>query len=183
HALNGSDFSALVTLRRLAQPGGVSQRQLMRELNLTSGTVSVRVDSLFRRGLVRRSPDPADHRTSLVTLTDAGRRLFEQVAPAHVATENRLLSTLSTEQREQLVTILRQLLVSFEGSTREGAIPRLGLTLAPAHTTLEVRRAVGLPDVIGLLVREVEPGGRASGAGVRTGDVLTRAGDRELRSV
>ena len=43
HGLNGADFGALVTLRRIDQPGGISQRQLMRELNLSSGTVSVRV--------------------------------------------------------------------------------------------------------------------------------------------
>src|SRR5215469_15710855 len=40
YGLNGPDFAALVTLRRLDEPGGVSQRHLMRELNLTSGTVS-----------------------------------------------------------------------------------------------------------------------------------------------
>lgn len=183
HGLNGPDFSALVTLRRLDRPGGVPQSLLMRELNLTSGTVSVRVERLSARGLARRSPDPADQRGSLVTLTDAGRRLFEQVAPAHVATEHRLLAALSTEQREELAGLLRQLLVSFEGSTAEGSPARLGLTLAPAHSTLEMRRAVGLPDVVGLLVREAEPGGPAASAGIRVGDVLVAAEGTALRSV
>jgi DNA-binding MarR family transcriptional regulator len=183
HGLNGADFSALVTLRRLERPGGVPQSQLMRELNLTSGTISVRVERLCGRGLVGRSPDPADHRNSLLTLTPAGLRLFEQVAPAHVATESRLLAALNVEQREQLAGLLRQLLVSFEGSTAQGATPRLGVTLAPAHTTLAIRRAVGLPDVLGLLVRSVEEGGPAAQAGIRVGDVLVRAQERDLRSV
>jgi DNA-binding MarR family transcriptional regulator len=183
HGLNGPDFSALVTLRRLERPGGVPQSLLMRELSLTSGTVSVRVERLCARGLARRSPDPADQRNSLVTLTDAGRRLFEQVTPAHVATENRLLAALSTEQREELVGLLRQLLVSFEGSTTAGSSVRLGLTLAPAHSTLEIRRAAGLPDVVGLLVRDVEPDGPAAEAGIRVGDVLVAAEGTALRSV
>lgn len=38
HGLNGPDFAALVTLRRLEQPDGVPQSRLMCELNLTSGT-------------------------------------------------------------------------------------------------------------------------------------------------
>ena len=59
HGLNGPDFAALVTLRRLDEPGGVSQRRLMRELNLTSGTVSVRVERLAERGLVTRTRRPA----------------------------------------------------------------------------------------------------------------------------
>jgi DNA-binding MarR family transcriptional regulator len=183
YGLSGSDFTALVTLRRLDQPGGVSQRRLMRELNLTSGTVSVRVEHLNEQGLVTRSPDLSDRRNSLVRLTDAGRALFDRVTPAHVNTENRLLAALSPGQREQLVTILRQLLASFEGSAPAGGLPRLGLTLISAHVTIAMRRAVGLPEVVGLLVRHVEDGSRAERAGIRTGDVLVRAGGRELRSV
>jgi DNA-binding MarR family transcriptional regulator len=75
HGLNGPDFAALVTLRRLDEPGGVSQRRLMRELNLTSGTVSVRVERLAQRGLVTSSEDPRDRRNTLVALTPAGRWL------------------------------------------------------------------------------------------------------------
>jgi DNA-binding MarR family transcriptional regulator len=181
--LNGADFATLVTLRRLDQPGGVSQRQLMRELNLSSGTVSVRVDHLRDRGLVTRAVDTLDRRNSLVDLTDAGRELFDRVTPAHVATENRLLAALSDSQRGQLAATLRTLLVSLEGSTCEGAFPRLGLTLAPAHLTLRMRREMGLPELVGLLVREVVPDGRAAQGGIRVGDVLMSVGDRELRSI
>ncbi len=183
HGLNGADFGALVTLRRIDQPGGISQRQLMRELNLSSGTVSVRVERLSDRGLVTRTTDPTDRRNTLITLTDAGRTLFEEVTPAHIATENRLLAALTSDQRDQLTELLRILLLSHEGSTSTGTFPHLGLTLAPAHLTLEIRRSVGLPDIVGLLVRGVEPGSRADAAGIKTGDVLVRAAYRELRSI
>jgi DNA-binding MarR family transcriptional regulator len=183
YGLDGPDFTALVTLCRLDQPGGVTQRQLMRALNLSSGTVSVRVDRLTERGLVSRAIDPADRRNSLISLTQAGRDLFEAVTPAHIATESRLLSALSADQRDQLACLLRVLLVSFEGSAGEETFPRLGLTLAPAHHTLDARRAVGLPPVTGLLVRDVARGSRAEHAGIRPGDVLTHAGGAELRSI
>jgi DNA-binding MarR family transcriptional regulator len=183
YGLDGPDFSALVTLRRLDRRGGVTQRQLMRALNLSSGTVSVRVDRLTERGLVSRAIDPADRRNSLISLTQAGRDLFEAVTPAHIATENRLLSALSSQQRDELARLLRALLVSFEGSTGEETFPRLGLTLAPAHHTLDARRAVGLPPVTGLLVRDVARGSRAEHAGIRPGDVLTHAAGAELRSI
>jgi DNA-binding MarR family transcriptional regulator len=183
HGLDGPDFAALVTLRRLDQPGGVTQRQLMRELNLSSGTVSVRVERLADRGLVSRATDPADRRNSLITLTKAGHALFDAVTPAHIATENRLLSALSGQQRGELACLLRTLLVSFEGSAGEGPFPRLGLTLAPAHHTLDARRAVGLPGLTGLLVRDALPGSRAEHAGIRQGDVLVRAAGAELRSI
>lgn len=183
YGLNGADFAALVTLRRLDRPGGVPQRLLMRELTLTSGTISVRVERLCARGLAQRCADPADHRNSLLALTDAGHELFENVAPAHAATENRLLAALDADQREQLIGLLRHLLVSFEGSAAEGSTPRLGLTLAPAHIAITLRRAAGLPEVLGLLVRDVEAESPAGRADIRIGDVLVSAGGQELRSV
>jgi hypothetical protein len=73
--------------------------------------------------------------------------------------------------------------VSFEGSAREAPFPSLGLTLAPAHHTVEARRAVGLPGLAGLLVRDVQRGSRAERAGIRPGDVLIRAAGSELRSI
>jgi DNA-binding MarR family transcriptional regulator len=140
HGLTGPDFSALVTLRRLG--GSVSQTDLMRELGLTSGTISVRVDRLVARGLAERR---ADGRIARVSLTAAGAELFERVTPAHVAAEERLLAALDPAEREQLVRLLRKLLVSFEGSAAGGELPRLGAVLSPAHVTIAMRRAVGLP--------------------------------------
>lgn len=183
HGLNAAEFYALVTLRRLDEPDGVSQRQLMRELNLSSGTVSTRVEHLLERGLVTRTVDPADRRNTLVALTPAGLALFERVTPAHVATENRVLAGLADAQRDQLVDLLRTLLVSLEGTSREPTFPHLGLTLSPAHITMTTRRAAGLSETVGLLVRAITPGGRAEQAGVAVGDVLVRADDVDLRSI
>jgi MarR family len=148
----------------------MSQSALMRELVVTPGTISVRVDRLCARGLVTRVPDPHDRRSSRVTLTDAGRVLFERVTPGYLATEKRLLTALSGEQLDTLAVILRQLLVAFEGSTRDGTLPRLGLTLASSHHTVTMRRAVGLPEVVGLLVRDVERGSRAEHADIAVAD-------------
>lgn len=183
HGLNGAEFTTLVTLRRLDQPEGVSQRQLMRELNLSSGTVSTHVERLAQRGLVTRTVDPTDRRNSLVALTPQGLALFERVTPAHIATENRLLAGIDPAQRDQLVDLLRTLLVSLEGTSPEPTFPRLGLTLAPAHITMSTRRAVGLPETLGLLVRAIEPESRAEQSGIATGDVLTRADQHDLRSI
>ena len=128
-------------------------------------------------------PQRSDRRNSLISLTKAGHALFEAVTPAHIATENRLLSALSEQQQGELAGLLRTLLVSFEGSADEGPFPRLGLTLAPAHHTLDARRAVGLPDLTGLLVCHVQPASRAEHADIRQGDVLVRAARSELRSI
>jgi DNA-binding MarR family transcriptional regulator len=179
-ALSPSSFGALVTLVRLDQPGGVSQRRLMDELGLTSGTISVRIDRLVEEGLVTRDPDPESRRNTLIALTERGQELVERAIPAHLENERRLLSALTDAEQVQLADLLRKLLVEFEGSAERLG---LGATLAPAHVTIALRASVGLPPVAGLLVRALDEHGAAAAAGLRTGDVLVRAGEVELRSV
>ncbi len=170
YGLGAATFGVLVTLARLDETGGVSQRRLMDELDLTSGTISVRMDRLVAEGLVRREPDPDDRRNVRITLTATGRELFERVAPAHLANERRLLAPLTAEEERQLAHLLRKLLLEFEGSCTHDAA--LGLTLAPARETIRAREAVGLAPVAGLLVRAVAEGSPAQAAGLRPGDVL-----------
>jgi len=184
HGISNPTFTMLVTLVRINQPGGVSQRRLASEMGLTPGTVSARVDRLVADGLVARSPDPADKRGSLVTLTDRGRDLFEAVVPAHLANQVRLLGSLTPDEQGTLTGLLRKLLVAFEGSAELESLPvRLGLTLAPVHVTLAMQRAVGLPERPGLLVRSAEEKSPAAAAGLAEGDILTEAGGTPLRSV
>ena len=52
---------------------------------------------------------------------------------------------------------------------------RLGVGVAPSHVARGLRRAVGLPDAEGLLVRLVEDDSPASRAGLATGDLIVRA--------
>lgn len=184
HGLTAPGFAVLVTLARLNQAGGVSQRRLMDELGLTSGTVSVRMDRLEEMGLIQREPDPEDKRNTRITLTAEGRALFERIVPDHLENERRLLAALSDAERELLVAVLGKLLVEFEGSLPPSDAPlRLGLTASPAHVTIAMRVAVGLPPEPGLLVRRLEEGGPAEQAGLLPGDVITGAGRREIRSV
>src|SRR5918992_57886 len=59
--------------------------------------------------------------------------------------------------------------------------PRLGIGIAPSWVARRMRRAVGLPERDGVLVREVEPGSAAARAGIAEGDLLFEAAGREIR--
>ncbi len=181
--LTSPAFSALVTLARIADERGVSQRRLADELGLTAGTISVRIDRLVDKGLVERRPDPASQRNTLVRLTRKGRQLFERATPTHLANERRLLSALSDEEQALLVDLLRKLLIDFEASQPTFAGGGLfGLTLSPAHETVDSVSKTGVPHIPGLLVHSVDANSPAARADVRAGDVLVRAGRRQLRS-
>jgi S1-C subfamily serine protease len=51
--------------------------------------------------------------------------------------------------------------------------PRLGVAIAPPHVARRLRRAVGLSEADGLLIRGVEEDSPAASAGLREGDLLT----------
>lgn len=170
--LTAADFLVIVTLRRSGAPYRMPQARLMDALGLTSGTVSVRLDRLERRGIVTRTPDPASARGSMVQLTGPGLALFDQVAPVHLANENRLLAALTGEERLALAGLLRRLLASFETHATDVA-GRIGLTLEPAHLAQQRRQAVGLAHRPGMLVAAVRAGSPGATAGIEPGDLLT----------
>ena len=60
---------------------------------------------------------------------------------------------------------------------------RLGVAVAPPRVARRLRRAVGLPERSGLLVRAVEDGSAAERAGLERGDLLVAAGGADLDSV
>lgn len=59
---------------------------------------------------------------------------------------------------------------------------RLGVAVAPAGVGRRLRRAVGLPEADGVLVRGVEEDSAAARAGVKEGDLITSVGGRVVAS-
>src|SRR5499426_3227343 len=58
--------------------------------------------------------------------------------------------------------------------------PRLGVAVAPGHVARRLRRAVGLPDSDGLLIREVTEDSPAARAGLASGDLIVAAAGRPM---
>jgi len=58
--------------------------------------------------------------------------------------------------------------------------PRLGVSITPGHVARRLRRAVGLPDIDGLLIGDVEEGSPAAQAGLAPGDLIVAAAGRPV---
>ena len=60
--------------------------------------------------------------------------------------------------------------------------PQLGIAIAPGHVARRLRRAVGLPETDGLLIREVSENSPAARAGLARGDLIVAAGGQPTRT-
>ena len=61
--------------------------------------------------------------------------------------------------------------------------PQLGIAITPGHVARRLRRAVGLPDVEGLLIHGVEERSPAGRAGLAPGDLILAAAGQPVRTV
>ena len=61
--------------------------------------------------------------------------------------------------------------------------PRLGVSIAPGHVARRLRRAVGLPDLEGVLIRDVTEDSPAARAGLAGGDLIVTVGGQPVRTV
>ena len=77
-------------LARVAQSPGVRQVDLAERVLADPPNVSRLVDALVARGLVRRSADPADRRSWLLSLTKEGREVTAELLD-HTAAERQLV--------------------------------------------------------------------------------------------
>lgn len=112
HGLGPGEFDVLATLRRSGAPYALSPTALYDATMVTSGAMTGRIDRLQKAGWVVRTPDPEDRRGVLVSLTDAGRALIDEVVTLHVANETQLLAGLSQGERETLAGLLGKLLAT-----------------------------------------------------------------------
>lgn len=180
HRLSRPSFLVLDALER-ANGHTLVQRDLVRRVRRTSGTLSVRLGRLQRAHLITREPDPRNRRSVTVTLTERGGELTRRARPVYAERAQRLLDGLDPGVAGALAAGLADWLAFFEPA--EGDAPRLGVAVATAAVAKRMRQAVGLDEVSGVLVIRVAPDSPGQAAGLARGDLITAAGKAPVGSI
>jgi DNA-binding MarR family transcriptional regulator len=94
-----------LVLGLLRDNGALAPSELGQRLIVTRATVTGVVDSLERRGYVRRTPNPADRRSLLVELTPDGRRVVREVRTLIHRNEKSWMSPLSDDDLRAYVEL------------------------------------------------------------------------------
>ena len=107
HGITPGQWAAV---RALYEFPGVEQARLADLIGCDRATTGGLVDRLESKGLVERRADQNDRRLKRLTLTTAGEGLFDQLRDSVRGVTNHFVAPLSSEEREQLVTLLERLL-------------------------------------------------------------------------
>jgi len=107
HGLNLGQFDILATIRRSGSPTGLTPKQLLKSVVLSSGGMTSRLDKLEYAGLVKRHDDPDDRRGVLVALTAKGLKKIDAATATRFEEAERSCPELPAEEREQLADLLR----------------------------------------------------------------------------
>src|SRR3984893_1606764 len=155
----------------LANPGG-------RGLRVTFGFLSG-VERTFRGPRGRRITGSLEHTAPLLPVSSGG--------PVRTAAGQLLgINTTRLGEGFYLAIPADEALRSRVDALARGESagqPQLGIAIAPGHVARRLRRAVGLPDAEGVLIRDVTEGSPAARAGLAQGDLIVAAGGRPVHTV
>lgn len=100
-------FDVLSQLYRLPERRG-TVGQIAASVMAASGNITALIDRMEHEGLVERRASPTDRRSSEVTMTAAGLKLFRQMLKAHNRWMDEALGPLPDADKEQLIGLLRR---------------------------------------------------------------------------
>jgi MarR family 2-MHQ and catechol resistance regulon transcriptional repressor len=112
-------FNVLMILSR-CEGRGCPMYELGEVLLVSRANVTGLVDSLERKGLVKRIADPADRRVRVIFITEAGENLLENTAPGHYAKVHKLLKGVKNSEKAILNTLLTKLRHSVQSAIQKG---------------------------------------------------------------
>ncbi|MEU5592916.1 MarR family transcriptional regulator [Streptomyces sp. NPDC020298] len=102
HAVGDVSLSGVSVLARLAGTGADSPGSLAELERVRPQAMATTLAGLEQRGLVRRTPDAADGRRAIVSITDEGRAVLEERRSESVGRLAEALDELTPEERDSL---------------------------------------------------------------------------------
>lgn len=106
YGLNITEFSVL---ELLYHKGTHTTQAIKEKILIASSSTTYVVDQLVKKGCVQRELSQEDQRVTYVSITEAGRALMEKIFPSHAQKIAASFSELSSEELQQLKTILRKI--------------------------------------------------------------------------
>jgi MarR family 2-MHQ and catechol resistance regulon transcriptional repressor len=105
----GLTYGQFAVLEALFHVGPLCLGDLARRILTSSGNLTLVIDNLEKRGLVKRQQQGKDKRFVRATITPAGRRLISRIFPQHSQRIVEVMGRLTVAEQEQLGRLCRKL--------------------------------------------------------------------------
>jgi DNA-binding MarR family transcriptional regulator len=102
------DLKIFANLMFLSAKDGVTQREIGNSLNFPDYYTSRNVDALIKEGFAERRPDPKSRRTTLIFLTEKGRKKAAELPNVIRASNEKSLASLTANERKQVMRLLQK---------------------------------------------------------------------------
>lgn len=96
-------------IEAIGEDGASNMTAVAKALDVTTGTLTISVNSLVRKGLVSRERSEEDRRVVLVSLTDKGRELNRRHNQFHERMVSEIIGDLNEEEVQTLAHALDKL--------------------------------------------------------------------------
>jgi DNA-binding MarR family transcriptional regulator len=97
----------------LCAHGRLTMKELAEKMGVTTGSLTVLVDRLEKKGIVERQPHESDRRSIRLGMTAKGEQLAAEHHDLHLSLTRELTACLSPEETNQLINLLRKMLPFF----------------------------------------------------------------------
>ncbi|MDR3590688.1 MAG: MarR family transcriptional regulator [Negativicutes bacterium] len=104
-----SDGKLTVMIILYQSPKGMAPSKLAERACVTRATISAMLQRMIRDGLAYTFSDSADGRGKFIALTEKGRSFMDEILPEHFLRTARLMSSLTENERNELVRLLRKI--------------------------------------------------------------------------
>jgi MarR family 2-MHQ and catechol resistance regulon transcriptional repressor len=105
----GLTVSQFGVLEALYHIGSLSQAEIAKKILKSAGNITMVIDNLEKRGLVKRERKPEDRRYYAVRLTAEGKKLIGSISPRHAGKIVDAMNAITKTEQEALGHLCRKL--------------------------------------------------------------------------
>ncbi len=101
------------TIEIVGHEGAIKMRKLADKLGVTTGTLTVSIDRLEEKKLLRRVPHKTDRRSYMIELTKKGNDIFEKHRNHHLNLTREMMAGFSEKEQEAFYRSIKKAMENF----------------------------------------------------------------------
>ena len=105
---SGLTIAQFAVLEALYNKGDLRICEIIDRILTISGNITVVIKNLEKEGLIKKKPDPNDKRSCIVSLTEEGKKIIEDILPDHIKNIKGIFDILTDEEKNTLKIILKK---------------------------------------------------------------------------